>query len=518
MESSNSETPQNRANYGNVDNEDIIVSFGSFGLHEGGNTRFQASSSHSNNGFDIASSHIQRENNTNGRLSTNLVPDHYNIWANHGFTARGEQLVQDLMSGPVSFAGGSDRQWSINSLSGDSFTPNSVNRRSILNDYQISRTTTQNQRIERNPSFLRNGHYLNYDQTNSGGSWNQNVGLHGRRNNLYRTGTTQFASNRLQEILDERNQIQNQTQVIHDEVPESIFKLMADEQGHRVFGKLVEESNDRRLHSIVMAASLNSKLFIDVAFCKHGANSIQRLIKKVKKTSEAFMVTRILSTGFYALMTHHIARHVIQQCLNLLGNQPNEILYELAIYYFQELATHEVGCISLNECINSISGSQRTTLLDRIANVAAYLSNDPYGHYVVQHVLALRNASVTDKILHYLQGRFIHLARIKGGSHVVEKCIEFSESGMLCVIKEILDSQNAPSHLARDQFGNYVIQKALKITKLRGATLLYKSLFMALEPHISDLGCTKCGKNIAALLEEEIQILWQNFPSIKRPM
>lgn len=66
----------------------------------------------------------------------------------------------------------------------------------------------------------------------------------------------------------------------------------------------------------------------------------------------------------------------------------------------------------------------------------------------MQHVLALRNASVTDKILHCLEGQFIHLARIKGGSHVVEKCIEFSERGMLCVIKEILDCQNAPSHLA----------------------------------------------------------------------
>ncbi|CAA3009497.1 pumilio homolog 12-like [Olea europaea subsp. europaea] len=195
---------------------------------------------------------------------------------------------------------------------------------------------------------------------------------------------------------------------------------MTDEHEHVVFGKLIEESNDRRLHSFIVKASLNSKLFINAGFCKHGANSIQRLIKKVKKTSEAFMVTRILSTGFYELMTHHIARHVIQQCLNLIGNQPNEILYELAIYYFQELATHEVGCISLNECINSISGSQRTTLLDHIANVAAYLSNDPYGNYVVQHVLALRNASVTDKILHCLEGQFIHLAWIKGGSHIVE--------------------------------------------------------------------------------------------------
>lgn len=187
------------------------------------------------------------------------------------FTLRffaGEKLVEDLQSGPENFAGGSIL--SINTLTGFSFTPNSVNRRSILNDYQSSRTTTQNQGIQRNSPFSRNGYYPNHDQTNSGSLWNQNVELHGSRYNLYRTGTTQFPSNPLQEILDERNQNQNQTQVIHDEVPESIFKLMTDEHEHVVFGKLIEESNDRRLHSFIVKASLNSKLFINAAFCKHG--------------------------------------------------------------------------------------------------------------------------------------------------------------------------------------------------------------------------------------------------------
>ncbi|KAL2524117.1 putative pumilio8 [Abeliophyllum distichum] len=494
MEGSNSERPQNRANHRNVDNEDIIISFGSFQLHEDGSTRFQASNSPGNNGFNISSQPL-RQNITNDRLSRNLVPDDHNIWSYHDFTTRGEKFVEDLLSGPENFAGGSNRQLSMNSLSGSSLTPNSVNRSSILNDYQHSRTITQNQGIEGNPFFSGYGHHLNYGQTNSGGLWNQNVGLYGRRNYLYGTGTTQLGSNSPREILEERNQVH-----------ESIFELMTDEHGHCVFEKLVEESNGRQLHSIILNASSNSQLFIDATFCKHGANSIQRLIKKVKKTPEAFMVTQILSTGFYELMTHHIARHVIQQCLNLLGNKPNEILYDLAIHYFRELATHEVGCISLNECINSISGFQRTTLLDHIANLAAYLSNDPYGNYVVQHVLTLRNESVTEKILHCLKGQFIHLAQIKGGSHVVEKCIQFSECGMRNVIGEILENRKAPSHLARDQFGNYVIQKALKMTKFRGATLLYKCLLMALQPDIFDLGCTKSGKHVVALLKEEANL------------
>lgn len=112
------------------------------------------------------------------------------------------------------------------------------------------------------------------------------------------------------------------------------------------------------------------------------ARSILKLVKKVKKTDHAFTVATILSTRFFDLMTHPVAKTVIQHCLILFRCDANQVLYESAIYHCQELATHKVGCRSINDLINTINaGPQRLTLLNRIAIASTSLAHDPYGYY-----------------------------------------------------------------------------------------------------------------------------------------
>ncbi|XP_022866691.1 putative pumilio homolog 21 [Olea europaea var. sylvestris] len=155
---------------------------------------------------------------------------------------------------------------------------------------------------------------------------------------------------------------------------------MKHETGHVLFDELLDSCVGDEFHLVVLKLWSNIELFIETAFCRIGSNSIQKLIKNLKRTSYTYMMTRILSSKFYQIMTHDFARHVILQCLNLLDRKSNEILYECAIHYFLDLARHEVGCRSLNECINSIAGNQRDMLLNCIAHVSDFLSNDPYGY------------------------------------------------------------------------------------------------------------------------------------------
>lgn len=140
------------------------------------------------------------------------------------------------------------------------------------------------------------------------------------------------------------------------------------------------------------------------------------------------------------------------------------MLYEKAILYCQELAMDKVGCRALNEVIEKINGDQRSRLVEEIANCAGELSNHQYGNYVVQNVLSLKNES--HAVVVGLRGQFVELALQQGGSHVVEKCMEASPLGLVYVVREIVETPKASLQLAQDQFGNYVIQKALKKTKV----------------------------------------------------
>lgn len=89
----------------------------------------------------------------------------------------------------------------------------------------------------------------------------------------------------------------------------------------------------------------------------------------------------------------------------------------------------------------------------------------PFRNFVVQHAIALKNPIYSVKICQKLRGHYIQLSTKKFGSHFVEKCIESCSSGMTYAVVEILEKRKA-LELARNEFGNYVIQKALETTQV----------------------------------------------------
>ena len=82
---------------------------------------------------------------------------------------------------------------------------------------------------------------------------------------------------------------------------------------------------------------------------------------------------------------------------------------------------------------------------------------------MIQHILDLQHPVFTKKICSRLQGYYVRLSFQKSGSHVVEKCLNSSDKGFAVV--DLVDSKRL-AQVAHDQFGNYVIQTALKVTQV----------------------------------------------------
>ena len=102
----------------------------------------------------------------------------------------------------------------------------------------------------------------------------------------------------------------------------------------------------------------------------------------------------------------------------------------------------------------------------------------PSSNYVVQHIISLRIAEVTDCMLKMLQGHFIHLSCDKFASHVVEKLL--NESGKWNseqIISEVLQDQYVPMLLV-DQYGNFVIKSALNGSKVNTSKFIYLYLLL----------------------------------------
>lgn len=96
-------------------------------------------------------------------------------------------------------------------------------------------------------------------------------------------------------------------------------------------------------------------------------------------------------------------------------------------------------------------------------------------NYVVQHVLGLFNPVFTQKICCILSGHYVRLSSMVGGSHIVEKCLK--SPWMDYPLDELVNS-NKLGRLAADQFGNYVIQTALKVTKVICSILTISFIYL----------------------------------------
>jgi pumilio RNA-binding family len=78
-----------------------------------------------------------------------------------------------------------------------------------------------------------------------------------------------------------------------------------------------------------------------------------------------------------------------------------------------------------------------------IADHTRVFVKNPYGNYVVQYVLELKNVEVNKRIGKQLLGNLLILGREKFSSNVIEKCLEYNSSDMKeAMVKEILSADS----------------------------------------------------------------------------
>ncbi|XVF37988.1 hypothetical protein REPUB_Repub20aG0058900 [Reevesia pubescens] len=348
-------------------------------------------------------------------------------------------------------------------------------------------------------NLLGNG--FNFNTENSSGLWTQqriNGIVSPQGNGIISLAMTEVGSKYLQDSLLLKDSIINK--LIFDGVIKYIFQLMTNQYGRYLFQKLIELEDQNQLRMIMQKLTVYNGEIFNASIDRFGSYSIKKLIKVLEKSPLVIEVVKALCDKFAELMINPTGQYVIMECLDVVDSQKNELLYIEAIKNCLELATHERGCISMNNFIIRIKGPRRDQLLNYICDHVVFLARDPAGNFVVQCVLGLQNPTLIGKICSKLKGYYVILSMLKGGSHLVEKCLR--SSGMDYVVHEFLQS-NQLFQVAKDPYGNYVLQTALKETKKMGSPL-YQSLVLKLQQHLKSLQ-HGFGKNILPLMTAEVQ-------------
>jgi len=86
------------------------------------------------------------------------------------------------------------------------------------------------------------------------------------------------------------------------------------------------------------------------------------------------LVIESLRPGVVALIRDLNGNHVIQRCLQRLGPEESQFVYDAAAANAMEIATHRHGCCVLQRCIDFATPAQKLDLVQQIAANALALS------------------------------------------------------------------------------------------------------------------------------------------------
>jgi len=111
----------------------------------------------------------------------------------------------------------------------------------------------------------------------------------------------------------------------------------------------------------------------------------------------------------------------------------------------------------MQKCIDKANPKQKDFLISKIASLTRDFVRNPFGNYVIQYVLDLKDNSINKKIYHQIKGDILDLGKQKFSSNVIEKCLEFNDEDIKeQMVNEILTADHFIDFLL-DQYGNYVI-------------------------------------------------------------
>ena len=274
------------------------------------------------------------------------------------------------------------------------------------------------------------------------------------------------------------------------------FNIIKNHKGSKIFQKYLKSTHSDILHQIFVELSSNlEELITDPYanyFCKRfftflnqkdridflkgieksivklssdsiGTYPIQTIIEHVGSKNEKVIIVNALKESVKELCIDPFGSHVLEKLLTCFEEEYINFIYNYIIDNFLDLANNNNGICVVKKILTF---THKKNIHDRLKIIikdnALQLIIHPYANFVIQIVVECW-ADYKD-ILVLFEKKYFNLSLEKYASNVVERCIEKDEEILDNYINEIVDS-NRICEVMRSNYGNYVIQKAIKLSK-----------------------------------------------------
>lgn len=228
-----------------------------------------------------------------------------------------------------------------------------------------------------------------------------------------------------------------------------------------------------------------------------GTYPIQSIIEQISSINEQSIIISSIQSSLEEFCYDTYGTHVIEKIISHFEQNLISFIYDYVINNFLSLANNINGICIVKRLLIVCNNQDIHNKLKQFAyDNALTLIEHPFGNYVIQVIVENWNEEEVEEILSRFKNKYAELSNKKYSSNVVERCLEKNDKILSQYIEEICENGKV-ADIMRNSYGNYVIQKALKISAGRNKEKLADNV----------------NKNIYKLNDKKLISKWKNIVS-----
>ena len=304
----------------------------------------------------------------------------------------------------------------------------------------------------------------------------------------------------VQEKLEEKKNDPNFIGKFFHNIESALFEIINHQFGNYVIQKFFDIMINQKNKTLITSffAKIQNELF-KISVNSYGTRVFQKALEKLDESNYENFETEELNTIIHNLIEKHLfplcfdknGNHVFQKIIRLFPKTKNDFIYNQLNQSAIEICKLKQGATILQTALKYANESQKSSLLHTILDDISTLINDEYGNYIIQFILDLKEKEYNEIIFTYITKNTLSLSKKKFSSNVIDKSIIQDDELSIKLIKHMIDSKVIPE-MIKDQYGNYVIQKALTVT----SGSIFMSIIKQIQPVVQTLKQSNIGRKI----------------------
>ena len=258
---------------------------------------------------------------------------------------------------------------------------------------------------------------------------------------------------------------------IFQEINPSLIELIIDPYANYFCKRFFNFLNQKdKIDFLLSISNSLTKLSIN----NIGTYPIQGIIEQIGSKNEKKIIIDGIKDSINELCYDTYGTHVLEKIISCFEEEFTGFIFDFVEKNFLNLSNHINGICIVKKILSLTHKKDIHDKLKKIIKENAFnLIQHAYGNYVIQVIVENWDLNEILEILSNFHNKFTILSMSKYSSNVVERCIEKSPIILREYINEICENGRI-AEIMKNNFGNYVIQKALKISLKNDKKLILK--------------------------------------------